>query len=334
MRNKKGFTLVELLAVIAILAIVLVIAIPKVQNLIEDSHEKTFRVSSYEIVKAAKYYCLTQKVSTLDFSSIIFTPSNGKLANGEKTLSVSDIDLVGDSFVEIDEDCNVRMSITNGRYYASKEYDEVGVLVALGEDAALTRDQMTEQIETLQADVASLTSQVTTLTGSNTTNQTSIAALTDKTNSGNVFLKVYPVGSIFMSKESANPSTLFGGTWVAWGTGRVPVGINTSDTSFDTVEETGGEKTHILTIAEMPSHIHSSTSGTLSWVSTDGLGSTAWLAADTGARITAGTFNTDLDGVKATWMGNGAQIMNYTGSDQSHNNLQPYITVYMWKRTA
>ena len=72
-----------------------------------------------------------------------------------------------------------------------------------------------------------------------------------------LFNKVYPVGSIYMSVNSTNPSNLFGGTWVAWGSGRVPVGINTSDTSFNTVEKTGGNKTHAITASEMPSHTHS-----------------------------------------------------------------------------
>ncbi len=55
--------------------------------------------------------------------------------------------------------------------------------------------------------------------------------------------KLYPVGHILMSSNSANPSTYLGfGTWVAWGSGRVPVGVNSSDTDFSTVEKTGGAK--------------------------------------------------------------------------------------------
>ena len=67
---------------------------------------------------------------------------------------------------------------------------------------------------------------------------------------------IYPVGSIYMSVNSTNPKNLFGGTWVAWGTGRVPVGIDTSQTEFASVEKTGGEKTHKLKVSEMPSHEH------------------------------------------------------------------------------
>ena len=72
-------------------------------------------------------------------------------------------------------------------------------------------------------------------------------------------LKEYPVGSIYMSVSGTNPSSFLGGTWVAWGSGRVPVGVNTGDGNFNTVEKTGGESSHTLTIAEMPSHSHTFT---------------------------------------------------------------------------
>ena len=72
-------------------------------------------------------------------------------------------------------------------------------------------------------------------------------------------LKLYPVGSIYMSVSSTNPANLFGGTWVATGTGRVPVGVNTADSNFNTVEKTGGASTVTLTAAQMPSHTHTFT---------------------------------------------------------------------------
>ena len=77
-----------------------------------------------------------------------------------------------------------------------------------------------------------------------------------KINGTDIFDLIYPVGSIYISVSSTNPSTLFGGTWTAWGAGRVPVGIDASQTEFDTVEETGGAKTHTLTVDEIPSHYH------------------------------------------------------------------------------
>ena len=122
---------------------------------------------------------------------------------------------------------------------------------------------------------------------------------------------VYPVGSIYMNASvGTNPSTLLGfGTWVSFGAGRVPVGIDSSDTDFDTVEETGGSKTHTLSTNELPSHTHS----------------TAY----------SGTFQAAFDEDTGTFVPRaGSSATGSTGSGDAHNNLQPYIVVYMWKRNA
>lgn len=124
--------------------------------------------------------------------------------------------------------------------------------------------------------------------------------------------KIYPVGSIFMSATLSTASAVgnaLGGTWVAWGAGRVPVGVDTSDTAFDTAEETGGAKTHTLTEGEIPAHSH-------------------------GAYYTGSSIHTK--GYR--WYGQSGSDMAYdiisAGGGQAHNNLQPYITCYMYKRTA
>ena len=74
---------------------------------------------------------------------------------------------------------------------------------------------------------------------------------------------VYPVGSIYINATNANnPSSLLGfGTWVAFGAGRVPVGIDATQSEFDTAEEVGGAKTHTLTTSELPSHTHNNPAG-------------------------------------------------------------------------
>lgn len=125
------------------------------------------------------------------------------------------------------------------------------------------------------------------------------------------FLKsAYPVGSIYTSVVSTDPSTLFGfGTWSAFATGRTLVGVDTGQTEFDTVEETGGAKTHTLTTAEIPAHSHDI------YVGNTGSGSPSVSASGT---------NTS----------SGSGYITNTGGGGSHNNLQPYITVYFWKRTA
>lgn len=141
-----------------------------------------------------------------------------------------------------------------------------------------------------------------------------------------LFSRIYPVGSIYMSVNSTNPSTLFGGTWVSWGSGRVPVGIDTSDNDFDTAEEIGGEKRHTLSISEMPRHNH-----TLQSVSGEEYVSN--LHVTSRAHRTGDSFIGELD----TWAESNpyhSMTISYVGSSSSHNNLQPYITCYMWKRTA
>ena len=122
---------------------------------------------------------------------------------------------------------------------------------------------------------------------------------------------IYPVGSIYMSVNSLNPSTFFGGTWVSWGTGRVPVGIDISDTNFNVAEKTGGEKNHTLSVAEMPSHSHNIIGGAV--------------------QMTAAMGNAVIPAIWSSPIGG---YISNTGGNDGHNNLQPYIVCYMWKRTA
>ena len=129
--------------------------------------------------------------------------------------------------------------------------------------------------------------------------------------------RAYPVGSIFTTvtayADSAAVVAVIGGTtWVAFGAGKVLVGLDSGDTDFDTVEETGGAKTdaHTLTIAEMPAHTHdygkSTTSENMSIHDISGLRG----AATTATSSTGG------------------------GGAHTHDIVQPYIVVYFWKRTA
>ena len=127
----------------------------------------------------------------------------------------------------------------------------------------------------------------------------------------------YPVGSIYMNAtNSTNPATLLGfGTWTAFGAGRVLIGIDSSDTDFDSAEETGGSKTHALTIGELASHNHT-------------VGSN-----DSGTGTGGAAGNMEL--VRDAGTGNGPAVTSSTtGDGDAHNNVQPYIVVYMWKRTA
>ena len=148
---------------------------------------------------------------------------------------------------------------------------------------------------------------------------------------------LHPVGSIYINAtNSTNPGTLLGfGTWVAFGAGRVPVGFNASDPLFDTAEETGGSKDAVVV-----SHNHTATSSST--------------VTDPGHTHTANIVNEILAGggystVRPVAPGSGtigmttsttgvtvatSTTVNSTGSSGTNANLQPYITVYMWKRTA
>ena len=123
----------------------------------------------------------------------------------------------------------------------------------------------------------------------------------------------YPIGSIYITIKDTNPSSYLGGTWVAFGTGRTLVGVDTSQTEFETVEKTGGEKTHKLTVSEMPAHSHRQ-----------------YVTANSGGSGIRNDYNADArGGLYDQGINTGS-----AGGNGAHNNLQPYITVYMWKRTA
>lgn len=158
---------------------------------------------------------------------------------------------------------------------------------------------------------------------------------------------VYPVGSIYMSTVNTSPAAFLGGTWVPWGAGRVPVGVDTEQTEFASVELEGGEKKHRLDNSEMPRHNHSG--------ETNDMGVTTKYRKPVGQEV--GRDNVDLIQVsslytkyevrynepnfeKGTGVPDGTVPVvakygvPYSGMNSPHNNLQPYVTCYMWKRTA
>jgi microcystin-dependent protein len=148
-------------------------------------------------------------------------------------------------------------------------------------------------------------------------------------NVATVINAVYPVGSIYTSVVSTNPATLFGvGTWAAFGAGRVLVGRDASQTEFDTVEETGGAKTHTLTSSEMPSHTHTQNSHTHTTPSVGDLRRLQHLPSG-GDGIWTRTDNSPLATSNATTATN-----QNTGGGAAHNNLQPYVVVFFFKRTS
>ena len=120
---------------------------------------------------------------------------------------------------------------------------------------------------------------------------------------------IYPVGSIIIRDDSEDMSNFLGFTWEKVFAGRVLVGLDTTQIEFNTIGKTGGEKTHKLTVSEMPSHNHPG-------------GERYTNEAGGYARLYLGADGTKLDNA------------GKTGGDQPHNNLQPYQVVAYWKRIA
>lgn len=126
-----------------------------------------------------------------------------------------------------------------------------------------------------------------------------------------LFDKIYPVGSIYMAVNAVSPATLFGGTWEA-----LKDRFLLAASSTYSAGSTGGEATHTLTVNEMPSHEHTVATTTQSGNN------------QSYAKVSAGG---NVDSNPTMWVTGRA---NATGGSQPHNNMPPYLAVYMWKRTA
>lgn len=195
-----------------------------------------------------------------------------------------------------------------------------------------------------------------------------------------LLLMIYPVGSIYMSASSTNPGMLFGGTWVAWGQGRVPVGVNADDSAYSGSDKTGGSATvtpsgsvadatqggtisdttaggtvggHTLTKAELPAI-------DASFTAVSGYHYFEWNHGPDGYQtdLSPGYFEAGGNNNYSTYArtvgirfgGNGSHNHGFTGTAHNHtftgsahshtftgtaqSTIQPYVTCYMWKRTA
>ena len=141
---------------------------------------------------------------------------------------------------------------------------------------------------------------------------------------------LYPVGAIYINATSStNPATSLGfGTWTAFGAGRVMVGFDSGNALFDVAEETGGSADAITV-----SHTHTATSTVTDPGHLHTIGYSAALytqGGNTGTAKQTGSENTSTATTGITVATTNAS----TGLSGTNANYQPYITVYMWKRTA
>ena len=140
---------------------------------------------------------------------------------------------------------------------------------------------------------------------------------------------LYPVGSIYTNASSStNPATLLGfGTWTAFGAGRVMVGFDSGNALFDTAEETGGSADAITV-----SHTHTATSTV-----TDAGHTHTGTVGSSGSGATGGGMSVPINNTSIGTSTTGITVATTnasTGSSGTNANYQPYITVYMWKRTV
>lgn len=300
--KKDGFTLVELLAVVIILAIISLFVMPKVADLIKSGNSTNISIIEQKLLTVARTY--TNDYDTRFFNRFVNTGYASIITKDE----LIDAGLVTSDEVSLVEDFRgVRVELLDN--------NKIKYTIArLGDSNDYTNEELYQMINDLKNDIKTLSSQIT-----------------NNTTSGNIFLKSYPVGSIYISTSSENPGNIYGGTWEEYGKGRTLVGVDSSDSDFSTVEKLGGEKTHTLTIDAMPSHNHVERmfldqSGYFE-VKPAGY---AYYKYSTQSSNVIGWTNTQISNINYWRIGDTED----KGGSQAHNILQPYITTYMWKRTA
>ena len=137
---------------------------------------------------------------------------------------------------------------------------------------------------------------------------------------------VYPPGSIYCSTNSTDPAEIWGGSWERFAQGRALIGVDENDTDFEKAKLLGGEKTHLLTINEIPSHGNHTYSGNVN------LGKGNFAAYLKSATMTA--YGSTGRGWDLHTNDEIAPTGRNLGGGASHNNLSPYVTVYIWRRLA
>ena len=350
MKKKNGFTLIEVLGTLIVLSVIATITIPIVTGAMKSARKSSFEVSAKNLIKAADHYYADHQLEIKKTIVFDFDTREGKNEEGEELSFKGTKPDGGRIIIAMDGEVTLQ-DVTNGDYYANSDSTAGEDVVITETNQVMTRDELTDAIKELQEELKKKADQ-SELDKTNTQldSTTTIANTANTTVNGlnNNFLnKTYPVGSVYVSNKNVNPGTIFGGTWVAFGSGRTLVGVDGSDTNYNTVEKTGGSNSQniTLTTSNLPSHTHTFSGTTSSngdhshWVQYRGNN----LSTDTGATWLMmgwrGTFSSNASLNTAT---GGAHTHTFSGTTSSVgkstvfsvSHIQPYITVYMWKGTA
>ena len=385
MKN-KGFALIELLAVIVILAVIILMITPRLLEVIEKSRKNTFETTAYSLIRTTKQFHANSLMNDVSkqYDFLFEEGKVGETEDGDKLDLSGTLPTTG--VIKLMPTGKIEINVCNESYCACKGQNTDVVYIF----------NRTEQQCMVEDDGSISDNPITT---------GQLAELEEKIEEiqNNFLDKTYPVGSIFTSITNTSPATLFGGDWEPYGQGRTLIGIGSATDSngtarnFNTVEVEGGAYTHILSAAEMPSHNHALSSGTVSSAgahthSVTGTISSAGAHTHTtsGTAASAGAHNhTSATGSYKVGSGSGSTYTYFTndgstgpqstgsvgahthsvsgsaasagahthtfssgsaasagahthslsgdttstGSGGAHNNIQLYITVYMWKRT-
>lgn len=150
-----------------------------------------------------------------------------------------------------------------------------------------------------------------------------------------VWNKIYPIGSIYYTTNSTNPSVLFGGTWESYGIGRVLVGYDPNDASFNVINRRGGERnisytpsgtvgSHALTVNEMAAHTHYENADVDYAQSGDDI---PVFKFDVGGQLYT-------KGIRTDGSVGQSHTHSFAGTPVNIGTLQPYQVVRIWRRTA
>ena len=247
MKNKRnGFTLMELLAVVVILGITFLFIMPSVTSLIGLGERREIELIEERVLFAAKEY-------VNNYDSTFY---NSFYKEGD-TNYVYKSDLINAGLIDENEISKLNTFagvkgelLSNDRIRYTVEYINISNNEYTNEELYLMIKNLQNQNGSSSGNgnvnsevVDNLTSRIEELENNSNVDE-KINELINKDNFNNLFLKMYPVGSIYVTNESTNPGSIFGGTWVTYGEGRTLVGVDSTQTEFAGVGLTGGEKKH------------------------------------------------------------------------------------------
>ena len=340
--KEKGFTLIELLAVIIIIAVIALITIPIIINTIEKAKKNALVDSAYGILKAGNLYYMEEMSKKEETERYDFKVSDGKFVlekDNTKTLKFTG-KVPKTGILQIHSNGKEAIGICNDTYCACKSVSELKVNLKeencnineetgeIGKEELASEKKIKEWIEEAK-------------------------------------LEMYPIGSIYTTTSAKKPNEYIGGTWEPYGQGKTLIGVGTgkdiNNISKNFQEaETGGEYNHTLTVSEMPNHSHTipALTGT---TSSDGAHTHRFIKGGSALLIDTTSPTTSIPTTSgiAIWANAGlffnnnkavsgiANSGNHThnvttktstsgnaGNSNNHNNIQPYITVYFWKRVS